>query len=164
MRPHKVWQDWEAELRGLLEGVGIWQCRALALFSLGVALAKHCGLARAAAVVPGVALVPSITRRFERFLASERLDVVAVRSAVATRVLEAARADDLAGAGRDAPEGALVLGAPLHRVERHPVEQRDCHAAPSQCGEKHGPPARTDNGRTALAVPRTAHVDGTMNW
>jgi hypothetical protein len=90
MRPQGVWQAWEEELRRLVGEVGIWQCRALALFSLGVALATHCGLARAAAMVPGVALVPSITRRFERFLASERLDVPAIRSAVAARVLGAA--------------------------------------------------------------------------
>src|SRR3954449_7341948 len=90
MRPQGVWQDWEAELRGLLEGVGIWQCRALALFSLGVALAQHCGLARAAAVVPGVALVPSITRRFERFLARDRHEVVPARRDGGARVLEAA--------------------------------------------------------------------------
>src|SRR5215211_6128769 len=113
MRPQEVWQRWEAELRGLLEGVGIWQRRALAVFSLGVALAKHCGLARAAAVVPGVALVPSITRRFERFLASERLDVVAVRSAVAARVLEAARGQTVWLALDETHQGRTETGARL---------------------------------------------------
>jgi len=111
MRPQEVWQGWEDELRGLLEGVGIWQCRALALFSLGVALAKHCGVARAAAMVPGVALVPSITRRFERLLASERLDVVAVRSAVAARVLEAARGHTVWLALDETHQGRTETGA-----------------------------------------------------
>ena len=65
------------------------------MFSLGVALAKHCGLARAAAVVPGVAVVPSITRRFERLLANPRLDVRVARDAVVAEVLGAARGQTL---------------------------------------------------------------------
>src|SRR5436305_10957494 len=113
MGPDGVWQGWEAEIRRGLPGVGTRQRRVLAVFSLGVALAKHCGLARAAAVVPGVALVPSITRRFERFLASERLDVVAVRSAVATRVLEAARGQTLWLALDEAHQGRTGTGARL---------------------------------------------------
>jgi hypothetical protein len=113
MRPQEVWQRWEDELRELLEGVGIWQCRALARFSLGVALAKHCGLARAAAVVPGEALVPSITRRFERLLASERLDVAVVRSAVAARVLAAARGQTVWLALDETHQGRTETGARL---------------------------------------------------
>src|SRR3954468_23087552 len=113
MRPQGVWQDWEADLRGLLAGVGIWQCRALALFSLGVALAKHCGLARAAAMVPGMALVPSIARRFERFLASERLDVVAARSAVAARVVEAAGGQTIWLVLDETHQGRTATGARL---------------------------------------------------
>jgi hypothetical protein len=111
MRPEGVWQGWEAEVRGLLSGVGIWQCRALALFSLGVALAKHCGLARVAAVVPGVALVPSITRRFERFLACERLDVAAARRAVAARLLEAGRGQTVWLALDETHQGRTATGA-----------------------------------------------------
>src|SRR5215212_856517 len=111
MRPDGVWQAWEDEVRGLLAGVGIWQCRALAVFSLGVALAKHCGLARVAAVVPGAALVPSITRRFERFLANERLDVAAVRSAVAARVLAAGHGQTLWLALDETHQGQTATGA-----------------------------------------------------
>ena len=68
----------------------------LAAASAGaVASAKHCGLARAAAVVPGQAVVPSSTRRFERLLASARLDVCAARGAVVAQVLEAGRGQTL---------------------------------------------------------------------
>jgi hypothetical protein len=111
MRPLGVWQGWEEEIRRVLDGVGVWQCRALALFSLGIALAKHCGLARVAAVVPGAALVPSSTRRFERFLASERLDVPAARSAVAARVLEAGRGQPLWVALDETHQGQTATGA-----------------------------------------------------
>jgi len=75
MNPLGVWRGWSQEVRGLLPELGVWQQRALALFSLGVASAKHCGLARGAAVVPGAATVTSMTRRFERLLANKRLDV-----------------------------------------------------------------------------------------
>src|SRR5215212_4166929 len=81
-----VWQGWEQEIGRVLPGVGIWQRRVLALFSPGAALAKPRGLARAAAVAPGQAVVPSTTRRFERLLASGRLDVRAARSAVVATV------------------------------------------------------------------------------
>ena len=111
MRPLGVWQAWEEEVRQVLSGVGIWQSRALAVFSLGMALAKHCGLARVAAVVPGMATVPSITRRFERFLASERLDVPAVRGAVAARILEAGRGQTLWLALDETHQGRTDTGA-----------------------------------------------------
>src|SRR5215211_7686803 len=91
MGPRGVWQAWEAEVSRVLSMVGVWQRRALALFSLGVASAKHCGLARASAVVPGLATVPSTTRRFERLLAKERLDVRAARGAVVAEVLGVGR-------------------------------------------------------------------------
>lgn len=111
MRPTEVWQGWEGELRRLLVGVGVWRCRALAAFSLGMALAKHCGVARAAAVVPGAALVPSITRRFERLLADTRLDVPAIRTAVAARVLEAAHGQTIWLALDETHQGRTATGA-----------------------------------------------------
>jgi hypothetical protein len=111
MRPLGVWQAWEDEVRRLMPEVGVWQRRALALFSLGVALAKHCGLARVAAVVPGRALVPSSTRRFERFLASERLDVAAARAAVAACVLEGGQGQTLWLALDETPQGRAATGA-----------------------------------------------------
>lgn len=83
MGPRGVWQAWEAEISRVLSTVGVWQRHALALCRLGVAPATQCGLARAAAVEPELGLVPSTTRRFERLLASARLDVRAARGEVA---------------------------------------------------------------------------------
>lgn len=83
MGPRGVWQAWEAEISRVLSTVGVWQRHTLALCRLGVAPATQCGLARAAAVEPELGLVPSTTRRFERLLASARLDVRAARGEVA---------------------------------------------------------------------------------
>jgi hypothetical protein len=91
----------------------VWQSRALALFSLGVASAKHCGTGRVAAVVPGSATVPSTTRRFERLLANERLDVRAARSAVAAEVLAGARGQTVWLALDETHQGHAETGARL---------------------------------------------------
>jgi Transposase DDE domain len=111
MGPQGVWQEWEAEISRVLVGVGIWQRRTLALLSLGMALAKHCGLARVAAVVPGRAVVPSITRRFERFLATARLDVSMARQAVAARLLEEGRGQTLWLALDETHQGRTATGS-----------------------------------------------------
>jgi hypothetical protein len=111
MSPQGVWQEWEGEISRVLSTVGVWQRRALALFSLGVASAQHCGLARAAAVAPGLALVPSTTRRFERLLASERLDVQAARGAVVAEVLGAGRGQTLWLALDETHQGRTDTGA-----------------------------------------------------
>src|SRR5215218_968422 len=113
MNPQGVWQAWEEEVGRVLSMVGVWQRRALALFSLGVAAAQHCGLARAAAVVPGLATVPSTTRRFERLLANGRLDVRAARSAVAAAVLEQGRGQTLWLALDETHQGRTETGARL---------------------------------------------------
>lgn len=113
MNPQGVWQAWEEEVSRVLTEVGVWQRRALALFSLGIASAKHCGLARVAAVVPGLAAVPSTTRRFERLLANERLDVRAARSAVAAAVLEQGRGQTLWLALDETHQGRTETGARL---------------------------------------------------
>lgn len=108
-----VWQEWEEEVRRVLPGASVWQQRALAVFSLGVALAKHCGLARVADVVPGLAAVPSTTRRFERLLANERLDVRAARAAIGAAVLEQARGQTLWLALDETQQGHTTTGARL---------------------------------------------------
>src|SRR3954465_3789149 len=113
MGPQGVWQAWEAEGGRVLSSLGVRQRRVLALFSLGVGLAKHCGLARVAAVVPGLAVVPSITRRFERLLANRRLDVRAARSAVVAEVLGAARGQTLWLALDETHQGHTETGARL---------------------------------------------------
>ena len=108
-----VWQGWEAEVQRLLPGVSVWHHRALAVFSLGIALAQHCGLARVATVVPGLALVPSTTRRFERLLANERLDVRAARAAIGAAVLEQARGGTIWLALDETHQGRTPEGARL---------------------------------------------------
>jgi hypothetical protein len=113
MNPLEVWQGWSREIGRIVPGLGAWQRRALALFSLGVASAKHCGTARVAAVVPGVATVPSTTRRFERLLANERLDVGAARAAVGAAVLEQGRGQMLWLALDETHQGHTETGARL---------------------------------------------------
>ena len=113
MGPQEVWQGWEAEISRVLSSIGVRQRRVLALFSLGMALAKHCGLARVAAVVPGLAVVPSITRRFERLLANGRLDVRAARGAVVAEVLGRARGQTLWLALDETHQGRTDTGARL---------------------------------------------------
>jgi hypothetical protein len=113
MNPLEVWQGWDREVGRIVPGLRAWQRRGLALFSLGVASAKHCGMARVAAVVPGLATVPSTTRRFERLVANERLDVRATRSAVAAHVLEGARGHTVWLALDETHQGHTETGARL---------------------------------------------------
>src|SRR5258705_13800523 len=74
MHPLKVWQEWTEEVGRLASGATVWQQRALALFSLGLAAAQDCSMAQVAAGVPGVARVPSTLRRVERLGADEHPD------------------------------------------------------------------------------------------
>ena len=57
--------------------------------------------------------MPSTTRRFERLLANERLDVRAARSAVAAAVLEQARGQTLWLALDETHQGQTETGARL---------------------------------------------------
>jgi hypothetical protein len=113
MNPLELWQGWDREIGRIVPGLGAWQRRGLALFSLGVAWAKHCGTARVAAVAPGAATVPSTTRRFERLLANERLDVQATRAAVGAAVLEQGRGQTLWLALDETHQGHTETGARL---------------------------------------------------
>lgn len=113
MDPLGIWQGWSQEVRRLLPASGVWQQRALAVFSLGMASAKHCGASQVAAVVPGAATVPSTTRRFERFLANERVDVRATRAAVGAAVLEQGRGQTLWLALDETHQGHTATGARL---------------------------------------------------
>jgi len=113
MHPLEVWQGWQAEIGRLLAEVPVWQRRALAVFSLGLAVAQHCSLARVATVVPGLALVPSTIRRFERLLANARLDVRAVRAAIGAAVLSQARGGTVWLALDETPQGHTPSGARL---------------------------------------------------
>ena len=113
MHPLEVWQGWTREVGRLVGGVSIWQRRALALFSLGMAAAQDRQSARVATVVPGEATAPSTTRRFERLLANPRLDVRAVRAAIGAAVLEQARGQTLWLALDETPRGHAEHGPRL---------------------------------------------------
>jgi len=113
MHPLEVWQGWQAEIGRLLAEVPVWEQRALAVFSLGMAVVQQCGLARVAAVVPGLARVPSTTRRFERLLANERLDVQHARAAIGAAVLSQARGQTVWLALDETPQGHTPSGARL---------------------------------------------------
>ena len=91
MNPLKVWQEWREEVGRVVACAPVWQQRALALFSLGLAAVQDCRMARVAAVVPGLAQTPSTTRRFERLVANEHLDVTRARAAIGAAVFEQAR-------------------------------------------------------------------------
>jgi DDE family transposase len=108
-----VWQEWDEEVGRVLSDVAVWQRRALAIFSLGVALAKHCSLTRVAVVVPGMAVVASTTRRFERLLANRRLDVRAARGAIGATMLEHARGQAVWLALDETHQGHTPTGARL---------------------------------------------------
>jgi hypothetical protein len=113
MDPQGIWQGWSREVERLLPGQGAWQRRGLAEFSLGIASAKHCGLARVAAVLPGAATVPSTTRRFERLLANGRLDVRSARSSISAAVLEQGRGQTLWLALDETHQGRTETGSRL---------------------------------------------------
>src|SRR5829696_5065375 len=113
MIPQEVWQGWTEEVGRLVSGATVWQQRGLAVFSLGMAAAQRCGLARVATVVPGLALVPSTTRRFERLLANERLDVRRARAAIGAAVLGQAQGGTVWLALDETPQGHTPSGARL---------------------------------------------------
>jgi hypothetical protein len=113
MRPLEVWQGWQEEVGRLLGELSVWQQRGLALFSLGVAAAQGCSMAQVATVVPGLASVPSTTRRFERLLANPRLDVRRARAAIGAAVLEQARGQTIWLALDETHQGQTATGARL---------------------------------------------------
>jgi hypothetical protein len=82
-----VWHAWQRELDRILPTVPLRHRRVLGVFSLGVAQAQHCALARAAAAVPTAAKDSSVERRFGRFLANPRVLVPAIQAAISRAVL-----------------------------------------------------------------------------
>jgi hypothetical protein len=113
MNPLKVWQEWTEEVGRLVSRATVWQQRSLALLSLGMAAAQDCRMAQVAAVVPGLARVPSTTRRFERLVANEHLDVTQVRAEIGAAVLAQARGQTVWLALDETPQGHTPSGARL---------------------------------------------------
>jgi len=116
MSPVGVWQEWETEVERLLPEVGRWQQRALALFSLGIASVRHCSLAQVAAGVPEAATVPSVTRRFERLVANQNLDVTQARGAIGRAVLSQAAGRTVWLALDATPQGHTASGPRLEML------------------------------------------------
>src|SRR5215207_4472957 len=174
MGPQGVGQEWEAEISRVLPGVGVWQRRTLALLSLGMALAKSCGLSRVAAVVPGAAVVPSIIRRFERFLASAKVDISLARQAVAARLLEEGRGQTLWLALDETHQGRTETGARFGMLALRLVYRERALPLAWVCyhpGEAPAPLptlARRLIAEVAAVVPSDAHVvlltDRGLSW
>jgi hypothetical protein len=116
MHPLKVWQEWTDEVMRLASCATVWQQEALALFSLGMAAAQDCRMAPVAAVVPGLARVPSTTRRFERLVANEHLDVKSVRAEIGAAVLAQARGQPVWLALDETPQGHAPDGPRLETL------------------------------------------------
>lgn len=169
-----VWQEWDEEVGRVLAGVSAWQRRALAIFSLGVALAKHCRLGRVAVVVPGLAEVASTTRRFERLLANRRLDVRAARGALGAAILERARGQMIWLALDETHQGHTPTGPRLGMLALRLVYHERAIPLAWVCyrpGEAPAPiPTLIDDliGEVTAMLPPAAHVvlltDRGLSW
>lgn len=82
MSAHLTVAAWTASLNEILTPISKPLRKALAFFSLGMALARHCHSGRIAAAAPGKAAPASSRRRFERLLANDRLEAEHVTAAL----------------------------------------------------------------------------------
>jgi hypothetical protein len=113
MSLESVWHGWQAEVARLLPAMPVKQRRVLALFSLGVGVAHHCALSRAAAALPGRVKVPSRERRFRRFVSNPRVDVTAQRQRIAAAMLRGAAGTTIWLAVDETHQGTTPTGAAL---------------------------------------------------
>jgi hypothetical protein len=102
---------WEGEVQRVLPEAGAWARPALAQLSLGMALAAHCALGRAATAVSGRARVPSTERRCRRLVANERVEVAALRPALVRTLLGYTRGAPIWLALDDTTQGQTARGA-----------------------------------------------------
>jgi len=87
MSPIAMLNDWTRTVQCLLPSLHAYQRRTLAALSFGIARALHCHLGRAALRVPGPASPRSTERRFQRYLANDRINVPACRAELARSLL-----------------------------------------------------------------------------
>ena len=66
--------QWGAMMRTHLTGLGYWQAHTLALSSLGMVVARHSAPSRVAEKCGVFGKADRVQRRFERFLANDRID------------------------------------------------------------------------------------------
>jgi hypothetical protein len=110
MSLEQVSHGWEREVGRVLPALRVRARRVVALLSLGIALAAHCSLSRAATAVSGRARVPSTERRFRRFVANERVAVAALRPALVATLLGYARGPLIWLALDDTTQGTTPRG------------------------------------------------------
>ena len=113
MRLVSVWHGWEQEVAQRLPRMPLKQRRALALFSLGVGVANHCGQSRVAAALPPTVKVASSERRMRRFLDNPRVAVAASRAAIAAAMLRSGTGTTLWLALDETHQGRTATGAAL---------------------------------------------------
>jgi hypothetical protein len=113
MSLESVSHGWEREVGRLLPTLGVRPRRTLALLSLGIALAAHCTLSRAATLVGGRAQIPSTERRFRRFVGNARVDVAALRPALVGALVGYSRGATIWLALDDTTQGKTPRGAAL---------------------------------------------------
>jgi hypothetical protein len=108
-----VLHAWERQVDQVLPQTPVHHRRVLSLFSLGMAQAQHCALARAAAAVPTTATTSSVVRRFGRFLANPRVDVPAIHAALGRAVLGWTHGTTIRLALDETHQGHTATGAAL---------------------------------------------------
>src|SRR5947207_5842601 len=75
MNTQQIMQSWTQTVKGWLPETHIYQVRALAACSLGMALARHCQERQIANRIAVTATPASQERRMQRLLANPRLEV-----------------------------------------------------------------------------------------
>jgi hypothetical protein len=85
------WQNWRAQLRGMLPGVRATRVDGLALLVVGLLLAKHVALTRMAEAVPMAADDPSIERRLRRWVANDDVEADVIWAQLLPAVLAGVR-------------------------------------------------------------------------
>src|SRR5436309_1873546 len=106
-----VSHGWEREVGRIVPGLAVRGRRVVALLSVGIALAAHCSLSRAATAVSGHTRVPSTERRFRRFVANARVTVATVRPALVRTLLGYARGTVIWLALDETTQGTTPRGA-----------------------------------------------------
>ncbi len=74
MSPEIVYQ-WMQEIARRMPGLGKWQVKGLALFSLGIIWAEQCALTKVSEKLAGFGSADSLERRWQRWISNPRIDM-----------------------------------------------------------------------------------------
>lgn len=66
--------QWQEQVATTFSGLGAWQAKGLALFSVGVVLAERCTLSKVAEKLGQVGKADTLERRLQRWLSNPRID------------------------------------------------------------------------------------------